>query len=192
MADLSALGGLQAVEPLDLANYVDAKESTFRLAPKGVYTLQAPPSFPTAAFSRTKSGNLSIQVDPTIAGPSNEGYTIRFVKISGKQFDRSGQKVSQIGDYLRACGYKGTLRNEQEQADAVESTANQVYQAKIDWRAFNKKTGFTVEGMERFPKREDGTYQSWIEDPTDKDENGKAVRVPARLYIPLNGFIPAL
>jgi hypothetical protein len=189
MADLSHLGGLNPVEQLDLGNYADNKESTFRLPAKGVYTLQAPDTFPAAAFTRTKAGALSIQIDPTIVGPTHEGLTVRFVKVSAKPFQRDGKTVSQVGDYLRACGFKGVLTDEQAIADAVESTASAIYQAKLDWRAYNSKTGFSLQGMERFPKLADGTYQSWVEDPTAKDENGNPVKVRANLII--DRFVPA-
>lgn len=193
MADLSHLGGLNPVEALDLDNYAENKESKFQLPRKDRYSLQAPDTFPAAAFTRTKAGSLQIQIDPTIVGPTNEGFTVRFVKVSAKTFDRNGTKVSIVGDYLKSCGYQGKLQDEQAIADAVESTAGAVYEANLDWRAYNTKTGWSLEGMERFPKNEDGTYQSWVEDPTPnaKDENGKPYRVFANLYIPLGGFIPA-
>ena len=193
MADLSHLGGLNPVESLDFANYADNKESTFRLAPKGRYTLRAPDSFPPAAFGRTKKGDLSIQIDPTIVGPTNEGTTVRFVKVSAKVFTRSGQNASQVGDYLRSVGFAGTLSNEQEIADAVEATAGSIYDAKLDWRVYNKRTGFSLEGMERFPKLADGTYQSWVIDPAEvgkTDDNGQQLRLLANLTIPFGGFIP--
>lgn len=187
MVDLSHLGGLNPVEQLDLENYADNKESTFRLPAKGRYTLRAPESFPDSAFGVTKAGALSIQIDPTIVGPTNEGFVIRFTKVSAKAFQRDGKTVSQVGDYLRATGYKGTLRNTQELADAVASTTGQTYEAKLDWRAY--RNGFQVQGMERFPKLPDGTHQPWIEHPTDKDENGNPIRVPA--YLIIDRFIPA-
>lgn len=188
MADLSHLGGLNPVESLDMANYADNKESVFRLPVKGRYTLRAPESFPPAAFSRTKAGALSIQIDPTVVGPTNEGLTIRFVKVSAKVFKRDGINVSQVGDYLRSCGFSGSLSNEQEIADAVEETAGSIYDAKIDWRAYYKD-GFSLQGMERFPKLADGSYQSWVAHPTEKDEAGNAVRVRANLIV--DRFIPA-
>ncbi len=195
MADLSHLGGLNPVEQLDLDNtYQVAKESTFSLPTKGTYVLRAPDSFPAAAFSRTKANVLAVQIDPTIVGPSHEGFTVRFVKVSAKVFDRNGSKVSQVGDYLKACGFAGTLSDEQQIADAIESTAGKTYQAKLDWRAYNKRTGWTLEGMERFPKTADGTYQSWVIDPSEvgkTDENGRPLRVLANLTIPFGGFIPA-
>lgn len=194
MADLSHLGGLNPVEQLDMENYADAKESTFRLPAKGRYTLRAPDAFPVAAFGQTKAGALSIQIDPTIVGPTNEGFTVRFVKVSGKVFDRDGKKVSQIGDYLKALGFRGVLRSNDDLANAVEANAGQVYEAKLDWRAYNKRTGWSLQGMERFPKLADGTYQSWTIDPAEvgkTDDQGRQLRVLANLEIPFGGFIPA-
>lgn len=200
MADISGLGGLQQVEPLDLENYADVKESTFRLPPKGRYTLRTSESFPQAAFGRTKAGALSVAIDPTIVGPTNEGFTIRFTKVSAKTFDRNGLKVSQLGDYLRATGFKGKLSNEQEQADAVESTAGALFEAGLDWRAYNSKTGFSLQGMERFPKLADGTHQSWAPDPNDYevdetgaiklDSEGKKINKRVRANLVVDKYYP--
>ncbi len=193
MADLSSLGNLQPIEQLDLdGTYPQAKESSFQLPPKGRYTLSAPDAFPPAAFSRTKAGALSIAIDPTIVGPTHEGFTVRFTKISAKVFQRDGKPASQVGDYLEAVGFQGVLRTEQDVADAVEATAGRDYEANLDWRAYNKRTGWSLERMERFPKNEDGTYQSWVIDPSEVgkvDENGRQLRVLANLQIPFGGFI---
>lgn len=192
IADLSALGTLNPVE-LDLdGSYPAIKENTFRLLPKGVYPVQAPSEFPSAAFGRTAKGALSVQIDPTVL--VDPPTTVKFVKISSTTFDRNGKKVSQIGDYLRAIGYTGKITGEQELANAVEQTAGKTYQAKLDWRAYNKRTGFQLEGMEKFPKLEDGTYQSWLIDPAEvgkTDDQGRQLRVFANLTIPFGGFIPA-
>lgn len=192
MADISALGELKPVETLDLsdANYKDAGEAA-PLPKAGRYTVRAPESFPKEAFGRTKAGALSAQVDPTIVGPSNEGYKIRFAKVSAKTFKRQGATVSQLGDYLRATGFRGRLTNEAEQVDAVTRTAGALYQVDVDWRAYNKTTGYTVEGMERFPSDGNGGHQSWITDPGAKDDNGQPVRLRANLtitrFVPING-----
>lgn len=115
------------------------------------------------------------------------------MKVSAKPFKRDNVTVSQVGDYLRACGFRGTLQDEQAIADAVESTAGVVYECKLDWRAYNKRTQWSIEGMERFPKLADGSYQSWIIDPSEigkTDENGRPLRVLANLVVPFGGFIP--
>lgn len=195
MPNLSHLGGLNPIEQLDLdGTYPVAKESTFSLPPKGVYVLQNPDSFPEAAFSATKTGSIQVQIDPTIVGPRNEGFTVKFVKVSAKVFDRNGKKVSQLGDFLKACGFSGSLSTIEDIGNAMDSVAGRTYQAKLDWRSYNKRTGWTLEGMERFPKLADGTYQSWVIDPTEvgkEDENGRQLRVLANLTIPFGGFIPA-
>jgi hypothetical protein len=185
MADISHLGGLQSVEQLDLENYVDNRKSTFQLPKKGRYTLRAPDAFPSTAFTRTKkTGALSVQIDPTIVGPTNEGFQLRYTNVSATPFKRGGSTVSQLGDYLRACGSRAILKTEKDQADAAEATAGTMYQADIDWRVYNKTTGFALEGMEKFPKLEDGSYQSWIEDTGDIDaETGKPKRLRANLVI---------
>lgn len=183
MADLSVLGGLKPVEALDLGDiYVDSKEG-FSLPKAGEYVVRAPESFPSTAFGRTKNGDLSVSVDPTIVGPSNEGYNLRFTKVSAKVFKRGGVSVSQLGDYLRATGFRGKLTDEQEQADAVESTANRVYKVKVDWRAYNKDTGYQLEGMTNFPTDGNGGHLSWCTDPNATDENGQPVRLRANLFV---------
>ena len=195
MSDISHLGGLNPIEQLDIDNtYPVAKESTFQLPPKGVYTLRAPDSFPSAAFGATKNGDLSVQIDPIIVGPTGEGMVVRFVKISNKAFKRGNQNASQVGDYLAACGFQGSLRTLDDVVEAVESTTGILYKAKLDWRAYNKRTGFSLEGMERFPKKEDGTYSSVLVDPAEvgkTDETGRQLVVFANLTIPFGGFIPS-
>ena len=188
-ADISSLGNLNSAEPLDLDLYKDASAG-FDLPKAGIYTLRAPDSFPSTSFGATRNNDLSAQIDPTIVGPTNEGFNIRFTKVSAKAFKRSGVTVSQIGDYLRACGRTGAVPAEpQALADAIAETAGRVYQAELDWRAYNKNTGFQVEGMKNFPKTATGEPQSWIEDPTDKDENGAPVRLRANLSV--RRYLPA-
>ncbi len=199
MVDISALGNLNTGEQLDLSKYPDVKESSgqgFRLPKRGVYVLRAPDSFTTAAFGATRNGDLSVQVDPTIVGPTNEGLTVKFVRISAKTFQRRrGQETmtaSQIGDYLRSCAYTGKVPGEpQKLADLIEKTAGTTYQAELDWKAYEKSTGFSIEGMENFPKdATTGEYQPWIEVPGTDDGNGKPVRARANLYV--RNFIAAV
>lgn len=198
MANISQLGDLNSSEPLDLSMYADVKESTFTLPKKGRYTVISPESFPSEAFGKTKAGNLSIQVDPTIVGPTNEGFNLRFINVSAKTYQRGGQTVSQVGDYLRAHGLRGAIPGSpQDLADAVEQTAGRVYETDLDWRVYNSKTGFSLEGMEKFPSDGNGGYQSWIEDPTKDDsgnlisvgEDGQPIRLRARLFV--RRFVPA-
>ncbi len=192
MADISALGNLNSAEPLNLDMYADVKTGGVSLPPAGRYTVRAPETFPATAFGRTNAGYLSAQIDPTIVGPSNEGYTIRFTKVSAKTFRRKGsdEPVSQIGDYLRAVGVAGSVDGEpQAQADAIEQTANRVYEVEVDWRAYNKATQFVLEGMRNFPKDASGSHLPWCVDPGAKDAEGNPQRLRANLVV--TKFIPA-
>ena len=176
MADLSALGELRPIEHLDLDIYKDATEGP-TIPKKGLYTVQARDSFPAEAFGRSQAGALSVTVDPKIVDGPAKGYTLRFTKVSAKIFKRDNIKVSQLGDYLRACGIRGTYRDEQAQADAVDLTANRIFQVEVDWKAYNKNTKYSVEGMERFPSDGNGGHLPWIVDPNDfeVDDTGNVV-----------------
>lgn len=184
MADLSQLGNLNSAEPLDLAIYADAKEAA-PLPKKGRYTVRAPETFSTTSFGATRAGFLSAQIDPTIVGPTNEGFTLKFTKVSAKPFKRGGQSVSQMGDYLRATGMREVIEGDpQAQADAVEQTASKVYQVDIDWRAYCKEDGLQVEGMEKFPSDGQGGYLPFITHPTLKNaDTGEPVVLRANASV---------
>lgn len=192
MADLSHLGGLNPVEALDLdGTYPSTQKKSFVLPPKGVYQLRVGEITPES-ITRTKGGSLQFQIDPTIADGPFEGKQLKYTKISAKTFQRKGALASQVGDFLKACGFTGVLRNEQEIADAVEATAGSYFEALVDWRGYNKRTQWDIEGMEKFPKNADGTYQPWITDPREvgkTDDEGRELRVFANLYIPIGGFV---
>lgn len=185
MADISSLGDLNASEPLDMNIYKDTRERTgFQLPKKGRYSVRAPENFPSEAFGKTQAGFLSAQVDPTIVGPSNEGYRVRFTKVSAKTFKRGGVTVSQVGDYLRACGRRVNVSGApQELADAVEQTANLTYEVDGDWRVYEKGTGFVLEGMENFPSDGNGGHIPVIDSPTQVDENGVPNKLRANFVI---------
>lgn len=179
--NISELGNLVPVDNLDLDTYADVKDKRFKLPTKGRYTVRAPETF---EFGKTKAGHLKATINPRIVGGEFDNFEIRFASISAKPYERSGGKVSQFGDYLRACGRKGALPGTpQELADAVAATAGQTYSVDIDWKAYNGVTGMEVKGMQNFPTDEEGEPQSWIEDPQDVDENGTPKRLRANLEI---------
>lgn len=183
MADISALTGLAAVEPLDWDKYADAKES--QVPPrKGRYQLRAPESF---TFASTAAGYLSAQVDPTVVGPSDSGYVVKFQRVSAKPFLRSGVKVSQLGDYLRAVGITLRPTSPSEQATAVEQTAGRIYQGDIDWDAYCKACKFSLKGYENFPADGKGGHQPFVKCPNckvvadDGSESAVTLRANARV-----------
>jgi hypothetical protein len=184
MSDIAELGGMQPVEVLDLDIYADAKG--FRMPPKGEYLLQAPESF---TFGRTNKGSLSATIDSTITDGDYSGVKIRFQRVSGKIFKRGGKNASQIGDFLRACGFRGKLSTEQDQMDAVEQTANRTYKAILDWKAFCSKDNYSVEGMEMFPSDGNGGHKPYFEHPSLKDDNGNPLKLRAQLFV--DRYVPA-
>jgi hypothetical protein len=190
MADISSLTGLLPVESaLDLGTdyAVNAPRKGFQLPKRGVYTLQAPPSFSSEAFGVSNAGALTAQIDPTIADGPHAGYTLRYIKVSAKPYLRKGQTVSQLGDYLKACGVSGIFTTPQDLADAVELTAGTVWQGELDWRIY--KDGISIEGMEKFPPVLDeegkatGTFQPWVNSPIQKNPDGSPKRLFANLYV---------
>lgn len=197
-ADISHLTGLAPVEPLDLNTYPVNRKSSFRLPPAGRYTMRAPDQFTADSFTQSKAGSLLVAINPTVADGPHEGFQLRKAqsRVSAKVYERDGQPVSQVGDYLVALGYKGPLASDQDVADAVEGTAGRTYQADLDWIAENYNTGFKVRGMKNFPKNADGTFQQWVDDPTEKDltrTDADGNPVPKRLWanVFIRNFIPA-
>lgn len=196
MPDISSLNILPS-EPLDFTLYKSVGES--RPFPgKGRYTLRATESFPAEAFAPNKAGTaLTIQIDPTIVGPTGEGRTLKYTRISAKTFKRGTTVVSQLGDYLKACGKSnGVLSGDpQEQANAAESTAGCIFEANLDWRLYAKgaaKDGsdLVIDGMENFPPDGSGGHVPYlVSDTLLNPETGEPKRLWANLVI--DSFIPA-
>lgn len=204
MADISHLRAQESVETLDLNTYQDigggANRPRFQFPKAGRYTLRAPDAFPQEAFGETKSGALSVQIDPTIVGPTNEGLVVRFQRINGTSYMRKGKPVSKIGDYLRACGVSGvSLSTRQEIADAIEQTANTIYEAFLDWRLYakghapvtdlNPNGALELRGMDNFPKDAEGNPVPYVNSQIEKNEDGTPKRLRANLEIAF--FLPA-
>lgn len=181
-ADISALNNLIPTSAIDLDKIVAKKP--FQLPRAGRYSVRAPESFPPTVFRATAGGHLQVQIDPTIVGPTGEGHSVRFQRVSAKTFDDNGVPTSMLGRYLRACGVTGTIPGDpQEQANLVASTAGAVYEVELDWEAHLRSTGETLKGMKNFPQNPDGTYQSWVDSTVEKDEDGQPRRIFANLTI---------
>jgi hypothetical protein len=144
---------------------------------------------PAFTFGSTQAGYLSATIDPTIVGPSNEGYTVRYVKLSAKtyneKFGEDGTRVtSQIANFLASTGDKRTLSGDPTQATAaILEAAGKECTALLDWRAYNKRTGEATEGMEKFPSDGQGGYLPWIVDEEDLDEKGRPKRIRANIFV---------
>jgi len=192
MADIAKLGMVQS-EPLNLDIYKDFGGPR-PFPKKGRYTLRAPESFPPTSFTRSQAGALQAQIDPVIVGPTNEGFPLKFIRVSAKTYPRDGVPASKMGDYLRAFGRKGVINNDQELADAVEATANLTYEADLDWRLYGQGhdtdgANLIKEGMENFPSDGKGGYLPYIPSKTQTNpETGEPVMLRANVVI--KRFVP--
>lgn len=183
-------------EPLNLdTDYPTVGGKKERKFPnKGRYTLRTTDSFTEESFAPNKANTaLTFAINPTIVGPTNEGYQLKFNsgRISGKVYARKGKQASQLGDYLKACGVTGVVPGDpQAQADLVESTAGMSFEAGLDWRAYDKSTGSSVEGMENFPADGQGGYLPYILSEAELDDEGNPKRIWANVeivyFVPLN------
>ena len=183
MASIAELN-IAPSEPVNLDSYKLGGAGR-KFPGKGRYQLRAVESFTAESFGSNRDKTaLTVQIDPTIVGPTNEGYQLRFTRVSGKTYKRGNDTVSQLGDYLKACGFTGTVPGDpQAQADLVEQTAGRVFEADLDWRAWDKSTGQTIKGMQNFPKNEDGSHVPYVVSETDVDEDGNPRKIWANLEI---------
>jgi hypothetical protein len=184
---------IPAAEPLSLDDYPTIGGSKERKFPnKGRYTLRTTDSFTEESFVPNKANTaLTFAINPTIVGPTNEGYQLKFNsgRISGKVYQRKGKPASQLGDYLKAVGIAGTVPGDaQAQADLVESTAGATFEAGLDWRAYDRGTGRSVEGMENFPSDGRGGYLPYLLSETEVDEEGNPKKIWANVEVTF--FIP--
>jgi len=188
MADISALGNLATNEPLDMDEY-QLSGAPKPFPKKGRYTLRVRESFPAEAFGRSAAGALTVQIDPTIVGPTNDGFQLRFTRVSTKVYERGGVKVSQFSDFLKACGQTGKLSGDaQQNANTAEQTANLTFDAYLDWRLYAAGEGeggspLVIDGMENFPKNDKGEPIPYIQSKTKLDDNGNPQVLRANLQI---------
>ncbi len=182
MANISNFN-IAPTEELDLDSYQVSGDSP-EFPKKGRYQVRAPEMFPEDAFKPNAAGTaLTVLIDPTIVGPTAEGKVLRYIRVSGKTFQRGAKTVSMLGDYLKACGITGTIPGDpQAQADAIESTAGAVYEVDLDWRVW-EQGGFELKSMNQFPSDGNGGFTPYVESPTQLDESGNPKRLWANLNI---------
>lgn len=185
--DISSLNNLNPSEPVDLSAVAPKGP---RFPRKGVYTLQLPETITLEDnFSETQSGNLAVEIDPVIVGPSSEGFQVRYVKASAKTYPTTDFKTkqkyttSQMAELAASAGIHSFPGDPREQVEIICSLAGAQVRAQLDWRAKNKRTGEVIEGEENFPKNALGEPQPWIEDAEDQDPDGKNIRYRARIYV---------
>lgn len=178
-------------EPVDNATAYPAKAGR-RFPNRGWYTLRTTDTFTQESFVPNKAGTaLTFQIDPTIVGPTNDGYQLKFSsgRISAKTYqrtDKSGvtRTVSQLSDFLKACGYNGVVPSDaQSQADLVEQQAGKSFEALLDWRAWDPSAGREISGQENFPSDGNGGNLPYVLSETVTDDEGNPKKVWANLEI---------
>lgn len=190
MADIGNFN-IQPTEPVDISTAYPARTGR-RFPNKGWYTLRTTDTFTSESFVPNKANTaLTFQIDPTVVGPTNEGYQLKFSsgRISAKTYqrtDRTGRSatVSQLSDYLKAVGYTGSVPGDaQAQADLVEQQAGKTFDALLDWRAWDPATQREVSGMENFPSDGNGGYVPYLLSDTQTDDEGNPKKIWANLEI---------
>lgn len=195
--DISALGNLQPAQPIDLSVIPEATKKAFVFPRSGKYTIRAPEAITSDNFRKTKADNLSARVDPTIVGPTNEGFEVRFTDISAKNYTdpRANIETSQVAQYLQAFGVTDELSGDPQQAaDLIASTASKTAEVILEWVAEHRASGFKLRGMRNFPPDGNGGFQSFVTMSPESgltDAKGEALRLRANLYVsrwlPLKG-----
>ena len=186
--DISSLGNLQPTTPIDLSVVPENPKKAFTFPRAGRYVVRAPENITAENFSSTKAGNLSARVDPTIVGPTNEGYDIRFTNLSAKVYTdpRTSTETSQVAQYLQAFGITDKLDGTPEQAaNLIASTAGKTAEVWADWVAEHRASGFKLRGMRNFPADGQGGFQSFVEHPDASvtDADGNRLRLRANLVV---------
>ena len=189
---MASIGNLNIAptEPVDTTSAYPAAGRRF--PNRGWYTLRTTDAFAPESFVPNKAGTaLTFQIDPTVVGPTSEGYQLKFNsgRISAKTYqrtDKAGRSVtvSQLSDFLKAAGYSGVVPGDaQSQADLVESMAGKSFEALLDWRAWDPAAQREISGMENFPTDGNGGYQPYVFSDTETDDEGKPKRIWANIEI---------
>jgi hypothetical protein len=181
--------GMDLKEPgvEDWDSYQDASASK-PLPPEGEYDVKLADEF---KFEKSQDGFLMVNLDPvTLVGGEFDGREIRYAaKVSTRRYKNSN--ACSMGDVIRNVG-TGTPRTNAEYVEAMKSAQGQIAtKVRFVWEAYDKETQKSVQGMKNFPKREDGSYQSWIDVPDEAATNEtKTRRVWANLRVGPRGFAP--
>ena len=191
--DISALGSLQPVQPLDLSIIPEVPKKEFTFPRAGRFIVRVPEAITEENFTPTAKGVLQARVDPTITGPSNEGYEIRYTRVSATVYTdpRTSLETSQVAQYLQAFGINEELTGEPQQAaNLIASTAGQEAEVYADWVAEHRPSGYKLSGMKNFPSDGNGGFQSWIEHPDASVTDAKGDRLRLRANFVVKRWLP--
>ncbi len=159
MSDVAQLN-LKEPDQIDWSNYNPGSKYLPPPPAKGVdgkpitYFGQLPKEF---TFEADQEGYLQALVDPIVLtknGQGVDGYSIRFTRVSVKQFqNKQGKPVnaSSFGNLLRAASSTAKPQKNAEYEFALKQVGGRVVPFTIEWRAKNKDTGEEVKGYDNFP-----------------------------------------
>ena len=209
--DPTTLGDIEMPNP---DQPTEAVRGPVGMTPKaGRYTLQFPEVVKVGAWPASDRGPGSIElkmdtvqvIDP---GGEGDGLEMRYIAVSTRRI--GGANASSATDLLLRTGYNPLPRNAEEWQYAAQSLSNaRVEGVYCDWecrapkatdeqriREFLKAKGVSVtdarakkvliRGMSRFPKNEDGTFQSRLHYEDGPD--GAPLTLYANLKPSLRGF----
>jgi len=187
VSDINETEGLKAPDPVDFENYDDAGGGGQKivLPPRGVYSLL--PTEPPKV-GKTKDGYLQVELTPLELIPPGtpwEVQKINYTRVNTKKWPN--KNANGFADYLRSHGYDGKPTSNEEYQGAAEALVGHPAQAVVDWEAYCKECRYTLKGMEKFPKNEDGTYEQRVKCPNcSTAENPKWIFANARVV----AFVP--
>jgi hypothetical protein len=148
-------------------------------------------------FDRDKEGNIRNLKTPTVVlnlevveGPA-QGRKVRFLRVRSNVFERNGEKVSPLGDLLRAFDANSHYSGKEKfEALSRYQAEGATFEARVDWRAFDidhykamlgghpspdklmKRTAgdaATIKGMKRFPQMSNGNYSPTVIGPSGNE-----------------------
>lgn len=176
MADISGLG-LKEVDPIDYENEaVSSGGQSFAPPPEGKYTGRVVIS--DDIFGATTEGYLKASFkEIEIIGTENGkgvGYKIRYqMPLSVKKY--KGREGNSFLDFLRAVGFAGRPKSNEEYVAALKSASGKPFQFALYWEAWDKDTQETTKGQENFPPDPQNPNQRlhFIEGPDPNDPDKK-------------------
>ena len=153
------------------------------MLPAGRYTGRVPDKVQIEADDE---GFIKVILDPIqiVDAPAGFRDQVRFERLSSRPRTMGRLKgTSRLTDFLLATGTE-PVRSEDPEAwvQAIESTAGQLFDFFVDWRAYDKETEEVLaDSYDDFPMNGDGNKQGYMVNP--KTNNRVAAQYRIRYYI---------
>ena len=154
MADINNLE-LKPPDPIDWDD-TGSKGGSFKLVPKGEYTLVAREMPEKGA---TREGYLQFKFKTlyiVAPGTPYDSQEVRYTNVNTKNWPN--RKGSSFSDFLLAAGIAFRPTTNEEYEAAIAATLNVPFRARLDWEAVCKEGNYhyRLKGMENFPTDAEG------------------------------------